>query len=348
MRISKDLLAVLAASLITLTAKAQDVHYSMFDMAPLTLNPANTGNYEGSFRIGGIYRDQWNNISNASGFRTPNIYVDLPLISLGKQKMSFMGFGLNFINDRRGTAALNNTGISISAAGHFALGSLKRSRLSIGLQGGIAMERIDQDQLQLSDQWDPNNLGGGPTGATTDNLANQSVTYPDFAAGLMFSSVVNQKFSYELGFSSQHLAEPDEAFMAQTAAPEEYRKRPRKYVGHAQFDWAIANRISLYPKAFYQLQQKASEINVQTLLGFHFNQQKDITLLAGAGYRVGESIFPRVGLNIKNFRLGVAYDINVGSLSSYTQAHSFEVAVSYIARIYPKIVRPPRIFCPRF
>ncbi len=348
MRISKDLLAVLAASLITLTAKAQDVHYSMFDMAPLTMNPANTGNFEGTFRIGGIYRDQWSNISNATGFRTPNIYLDLPLVSLGKQKMSFLGFGLNFINDRRGTASLNNTGISLSAAGHFALGNLKRSRLSIGLQGGIAMERIDQSLLNLADEWDPNNLPGGPSGATSDNLANDNVTYPDFAAGLMFSSTVNNNFSYEIGFSSQHLAEPDEAFMAQTAAPEEYRKRPRKYIGHAQFNIGLTERISLYPKAFYQFQQKASELNLQTLVGFHFNQQKDFTLLAGAGYRFGESLFPRIGLNYKQFKVGFAYDINIGSLGNYTQAQGFEVALSYIARIYPRIVRPPRIFCPRF
>ena len=46
---------------------AQDIHWTMYDMSPLTLNPANTGAYEGTFRIGGIYRDQYNSISNATG-----------------------------------------------------------------------------------------------------------------------------------------------------------------------------------------------------------------------------------------------------------------------------------------
>ncbi|MEL6925345.1 MAG: type IX secretion system membrane protein PorP/SprF, partial [Bacteroidota bacterium] len=34
-------------------------HFSLFDFTPLTLNPAQTGAYEGSVRIGGLYRDQW-------------------------------------------------------------------------------------------------------------------------------------------------------------------------------------------------------------------------------------------------------------------------------------------------
>ena len=36
------------------TLQAQDIHYSLFNMSPLSLNPAQTGAFHGTFRIGGI------------------------------------------------------------------------------------------------------------------------------------------------------------------------------------------------------------------------------------------------------------------------------------------------------
>ena len=45
---------------LTSTSQAQYVpHYTLFEYSPLTTNPAYTGAYEGSLRIGGIFRDQW-------------------------------------------------------------------------------------------------------------------------------------------------------------------------------------------------------------------------------------------------------------------------------------------------
>ena len=37
---------------------AQDVHFTQYEMTPGHVNPANTGGFYGSYRIGGIYRDQ--------------------------------------------------------------------------------------------------------------------------------------------------------------------------------------------------------------------------------------------------------------------------------------------------
>ena len=45
--------------------QAQDIHFSMYNLSPLTMNPANTGNYKGDWRIMGNYRSQWKEISKA-------------------------------------------------------------------------------------------------------------------------------------------------------------------------------------------------------------------------------------------------------------------------------------------
>ncbi|HMZ89019.1 MAG TPA: type IX secretion system membrane protein PorP/SprF, partial [Chitinophagales bacterium] len=42
---------------------AQDIHFSQFFAAPILVNPANTGNFIGSARIGLNYRDQWGSVT---------------------------------------------------------------------------------------------------------------------------------------------------------------------------------------------------------------------------------------------------------------------------------------------
>jgi type IX secretion system PorP/SprF family membrane protein len=346
MKIARGLPALVIAFMLTATAHAQDIHFTMFDMAPLTLNPAYTGAYEGTFRVGGIYRDQWNNISSVNGFRTPSAYVDAPLVPINRNN-SWFGIGGNFINDKRGSALLNTTGGGLSLAYHFPLGKARRIYLGVGASAGYVNERIDKEKVILADQYNQNNLNQ-PPGTTTDLANLQPVSYIDFGAGLILNARISRSVGLDMGFSTRHLTEPDEAFLTAASVPEELRKRPRQYIGHARVDIDLSSRLSLYPMAFYSLQRKASFLNTQALMGYHFNPERDVTLLFGAGYRLGESLIARLGFNFKGFRIGAAYDINVGSLSNYTDAHAFELAASYTARIYPRKVLPPRIFCPRF
>src|SRR5436853_7389770 len=56
-------------------AKAQvDPHFSQYYVYPAWLNPALTGAFDGDYRITGIYRSQWGNIS--SPFSTPGLAAD--------------------------------------------------------------------------------------------------------------------------------------------------------------------------------------------------------------------------------------------------------------------------------
>lgn len=345
MIVARSFTTLLIACLMTLPLAAQDVHFSMFDMAPLTLNPAYSGAYNGTFRIGGIYRDQWRNVTSVKPYMTPNLYIDAPLFAFGKQKNSWLGAGLNILYDRRGLAALTTMGGSLNVGVHMPLTKSKKVYIHIGASGGITSDRINEDGNVFGQQYDPNNLGAGPVNPSGENLQDASVTYPDFNAGVMVDAILNQKLGFSVGFSSQHLLEPDEAFLPGGANADP--TRPRKYIGHAKFDIGIGSRYALRPMAFYQLQRKASELNTQALFGIHFSQEKDITLWLGGGYRWGDAAIARLGFDYKGFKIGAAYDINVGSLSNYTNAHAFEVAVAYTAKIYPRRVLPQRLFCPR-
>jgi len=114
--------------------QAQDIHFSLYNMSPLSLNPANTGAYEGSFRIGGIYRDQYRSVTNQQ-FSTPMFYIDTPIVSIGKKKKDWVGIGAMLFQDKAGLSAFQTGSVQLSAALHHSFDENYKNILTIGVQG---------------------------------------------------------------------------------------------------------------------------------------------------------------------------------------------------------------------
>ena len=95
---------LLVCFLATEKSNAQDIHYTLFDMSPLALNPAMAGGFSGSVRISGIVRDQWFSGLDTDGdlFFTPTINIDAPIIK-GLREQDWIGVGLGYLfNDNAG------------------------------------------------------------------------------------------------------------------------------------------------------------------------------------------------------------------------------------------------------
>ncbi|HQU59713.1 MAG TPA: PorP/SprF family type IX secretion system membrane protein, partial [Saprospiraceae bacterium] len=151
------------------TLQAQDIHYSLFNMSPLTMNPGLTGSFYGTVRVGGIYRGQWYNVSDATGFETPSFYADAPIVR-GFRKNDWVGVGIAVFNDKAGSVKLRTNASLISAAYHLGLGKDGNNVLTLGLQAGSVSRRFSQTRLELADQWDATN-GGFQSGTSMDNIA---------------------------------------------------------------------------------------------------------------------------------------------------------------------------------
>ena len=352
--------------------QAQDIHFSMFDMAPLELNPTYTGYYSGTFRIGGLYRSQWLSLSisndgfgynnDFTGFQTPNVYLDVPFGIRNKKTgmmKSWMGVGVNFSMDR--VNKLSNLFASLSLAYHLGLGQKGNTIISFSVQGGIAQFRagaasdyIFEDGIIAS--------GGAQSNiyqpsSTAEVLTEATATVPDFSGGLMVSHRA-RLIKFQLGASLNHFTTPDYKFLSNEA------KFPMTLLANFNMDADFRNsRIRLKPLVFFHNLLtptvgssggfSAFELNAQLLLGIHFNDMKDITLYLGGGYRVSDAAIARIGLDIKGFKFGFAYDINVNGLSqqAFEKANrgmAFEVALSYIAKIYKVPVVKDILYCPRF
>src|SRR5687768_3272675 len=108
---------------------AQDIHFSQYYLSPLSLNPANTGNYKGDYRFFGNYRSQWRDLNNA--FNTYSAGGDFNIYP----KNINMSGGLIFISDKSSGNLIVNK-IMPSAAGHVKYAGFK---LHAGIQPGIVI-----------------------------------------------------------------------------------------------------------------------------------------------------------------------------------------------------------------
>jgi type IX secretion system PorP/SprF family membrane protein len=336
---------------------AQDIHFTMFDMAPINLNPVYTGFYSGSFRVGGIYRSQWQGLGlnvaglsdKFSGFQTPSAFADVALgipPKNGAEMKSWLGVGINFYNDQ--VDRLSTMRAELSVAYHLGLGKRGRTRISLGVKGGIYQSRVkDITGYVFEDE-----IIGGINTSTDDAVfgANQSSTAPDFSAGLMVAHR-GTGWGIEVAGSINHFTQPKLNFGTNV----DY-KLPSNIIASIRTTFALGNKFSVRPKVFMQLMTKVLELNAQAVFAYHFTNTKDVNLLFGGGYRLGDAAFARVGFEYKGLTIGGAYDFNLSSLSVSgnnfngvnPRAMGFEVAVTYIAKIYKDIVIEEVLYNPRF
>ncbi len=333
--------------LISPEMKAQDIHFSQFYNSPLTLNPAMTGNFDGTYRLAGNYRRQWASIHPNTPFETFAASVDMEipnnLIKSGK-----IAWGLQFFNDQSGLSNLTNQSIFGSLAYHHAIN--KDHVVSIGFQGGLVNKRIDYSRLTFNNQFDgqifSSDLPHGESGM------NESMSYMDFQAGLGWTSVLNEKLSAFGGIAMFHLTQPNESFLNQTDNPLESR-----LAVHAGTQYKVNEKVGVVPSVIFMSQRKAQEINLGASATYELQEGKlsQAVLYFGSWFRMsaGNSIIdaaiPTTGLQYKNWKLGLSYDVNISSLNeASTYRGGPEISLIYIGNLSKPLPINPVLPCIRY
>lgn len=339
-------LLLFCAMFIGESVLAQDYHNTMFDFAPLRLNPAHTGNYTGSVRLGGIYRGQWGGISNNGGsfggYKTPEGYVDVAFLPTFGRK-GWVGAGVEIFNDEVGSAGkLKTFSAMLAFAGHIRFGEKLNTKLSIGGRGGIVTQRFDGSGLIFENDL----LGVTNPDANNNDL---STNYVDMALGVIVSHKA-ETFDAELGFSANHILQPAYGFLTgsnNNTVNDSTLKM--SYLAHARVDLPLGSKYLLRPLAFFQSASSSSQVNTQLLFGYYLGAKRDFLLLGGGGYRFGDAAIARIGVEWKQqLKIGASYDFNLSALNAAGSLGSFELGASYIVSIVPPVTTTAIRFCPRF
>lgn len=328
----KRLLLILTVTTTLGTLTAQDIHFTLFNMSPLTLNPALTGAYEGTARLGGIYRGQWSKFTGGTLYKTPSIYLDAPIVR-GFRKNDWIGVGLMTYTDNAGNTMLKTGTQMFSASYHLALDKTGKTILTLGFQGGNVQRSINQDSLVFES--DIRNNGVSEDGKF------EKKSYLDFNTGIMLRTAVTEASGLELGVAFEHITQPKYGFGSSN------QKKLMRINVHSRFENQLTDQWSVAPTLLFQSMGQSTEIALQGWAGYQFTPEYKFNF--GAGYRFGRDLQALLGVDFKEgLRVAGSFDINTSSLTNATNGQGFEIAAWYIFKIYKKPSVKPSILCPQF
>lgn len=368
----RTLLFITLSFCFVATLGAQDIHFSMFNMSPLTVNPAQTGAFRGTIRIGAIHRSQWQ--SSTSDFATTSLYADAPILAIGKKKRDWIGVGVTVLQDVAGKEQMDFGGLTTSflmpsASIHKVLGKDGDNVLTFGVQGGAVSRQISTDGLVFQDELSEAVGGGGLGMATSADLNNlvgkqvdngenvaQSTPFTDISAGITLTSRLSEKSDFRIGAALGHIVKIGGYNLVSGGGAggpgtgggsiPSILKRPSTVKFHANYNQQITDKWSIHPMAFFQTTKGLSEMILQGHAGYQLN--KDFRLRGGLGYRLGDAMMVIGGVEYKDWRVGLNYDLTVGQVADVGLQNAFEVAASYIIKLYKDPIIEPVIICPEF
>ena len=341
MKLTKTLftLFILTTSLLQLNAQSQ-YQFTQFNLNPLFMNPAQTGAYEGTYRVGGIYRSQWNVVNPI--YKPLTGYVDAPILMVAKRH--WVGIGLMFAKDEAGTHNLGTRLAAISGAFHFAMDKKYRNILTLGLQFGAGSSGLNSS----TNDGFYSQIAKSGTSNPWDLLADKKVSYTDFNAGLLFKSTIDKNSKLSLGFTLAHLANAKNSLLKSKPANVTI---PMYIAGTITYDRKLNNKLSVHPSILLHKQTAAFTANPQIMMGYKMNKKgssEPMTLKGGLGYDFnGNAANVLAGVEYKNIIVGLGYDLNTGKLKN-AKENALEIAIQYTGRIYKKPNVKPILVCPKY
>jgi type IX secretion system PorP/SprF family membrane protein len=324
-------------------SRSQDVHFSQFFNSPLITNPALTGAFNAEHRIIANYRTQWGSI--AKPYTTYALSYDAGLLK-NTIENGFLGVGLQLYYDKAGDLGLGIFQANVSVAYH--LGLNKQNFLTAGIQGGYSQHTIDETNMKWDNQYDPFSADGyNSTLPSGETMNFKSFGIGDFSAGLLWTfnnsatnMSSNDMIKGNVGFALFHINQPKKTFDDMKA-----KKMFMKFGLHTNFLFGIPNtNMAIVPSAMVNFQGPAREILIGSLFRFRLQEKSKYTnfvsetaISIGAHYRFGDAVIATGMFEIKNWGVGISYDINTSKLSAASKSMGgLEVALRYMTPIFKK------------
>ncbi len=327
----KHLLAFTLLCLGSLNTQAQDAHLSMYDAAPLYLNPAMTGVFQGDWRLHAQYRTQWKAV-NFKPYTTSLLSYDM--------SVKKWGFGVQLSNFRAGIGNFNAFQGSLSAAYTTSIDRRKNHNLSFGVQAGLTQKTVEYQLLSFNNQYTTNNGGEFNTAlSSNENFGGQSLIVPVANAGIMYFFAKQQsRVNPFIGVSAFNLTQPQETFL-------DYNNRlPIRYYAHVGTRINLTETFYLLPKALYMMQREFQELTLAVDAGYYL-KGSDLYLLAGVVYRNEDAAIVSIGAKMDEFIAKVGYDVNVSTLTTASSGRGgFEISFTYM---HQKDRKKTDKICPR-
>jgi len=321
---------------------AQDLHFSQFFEAPMLRNPALAGIFTGDYRIQGVYRDQWNSVTD--GYRTGSFNGEYKMpVGSGND---YFTTGLEILYDKAGTVGLTTTEVMPVLNYHKSLSDEKSTYLSLGFMGGYNQKMIDRSKVTTNNQFDGSVFNPAiPDGET---FPTPSVHYFDGSVGLSFNTTFgeDQANALYLGAAYHHFNRPRNSFYQDAS------QLDPKYV----FSGGVKVNVNDYAyftiHADYSVQGGFREAIGGALytykLGDDVNNPQ-YALNVGAFVRIGDALIPVLKLDMYPLSVAISYDVNISQLKTVSEGRGgVELSISYIGFLDRDKSSKYKVLCPHF
>ena len=294
---TNKLLTALLLSLVCFGAHAQqDPMYTHYMYNTLSINPAYAGSRD-ALTVSALHRSQWLDLKGAP--MTQTLTMHAPIASKN------IGLGLAASNDKIGP--INNTAISGSFA--YMIHLNKKSKLSLGLSGGINILQARLSSLQLDNQNDP----------SFQNDIRNRVT-PSVGFGIYYS-----RERFYAGVSAPNLLENKYYETTQPNGTVTASNANRHYFFIAGAVFNLTNNLAFKPTTLVKVTMGAP---IQADLTASFIIMK--RLLLGGMFRTGDAVGVLVGFDIsQQFHVGYSYDWSYGFRTPTYNKGSHELMLRY-------------------
>jgi type IX secretion system PorP/SprF family membrane protein len=316
-KIKKQFIVVLIC--LVSVFRAQDFHLSLYDAAPLFLNPAMTGLVDGKMRLHAHYRNQWNAVAYKP-FTTALVSFDIPK---GK-----WGFGGQISNMRAGFGNYNVFEALASVAYAVPLTKNRFHNLSLGLQAGFKQKRIEYQILSFDNQWTSQDGGSFNTSINNnENFQGQAQFQESVNFGMLYYYAKQQsRINPFIGVSGFNLTQPKETFFGSS------NKLPMRFYAHAGVRINVSELLYFTPKILVYNQVNVMQQTIAIDAGYFFKGER-FYALAGFIVRPNDASIGYVGFRKDNYIAKVGYDFNQSSLTGTTKTRgAFEISLTYMGK----------------
>ena len=304
---------------------AQDVHFSQFYNAPMTLNPGLTGIFGGDVRMTALYRSQWSSVP--VDFMTFSGAVDKKFLGKNSRQGFFSG-GFIFNYDQASPTSKMQA-INVGLTGSYTKTITSRIFGTGGLQLGFNQRSFKLEDLTFNNQYDPLREWFDGSLPTRENLLNTSKFSLDVSLGfnLRFQALNSEKLvdrlkkrsKLDIGVGFYHINNPDQSFYedAQVALP--VRISP-----HILGTLQLNNSFDLIGNLNAQFQSPYREyvaaIGGRAHLSTNLGKQTALQLAVGYRFndKFGDAFLPSVEVHYNSLRVGFSYDINISGFDVAT------------------------------
>ncbi len=305
------ILSVVSMAGLTMSAQQEPMFTHYMDNT-LLVNPAYAGSRD-ALTVNALQRMQWVDFKGAPVTQTITVHAPL--------RDEHLGLGLSVVNDKIGPS--NNTSVFVDFA--YIMKLSPKSKLALGVNGGINVFQASLSSLQLEQQADP---------VFQNNISNQ--TTPNFGFGAYY-----YRERFYAGISVPNLMQNNYSVVNEPDGTTQMGSEQRHYYLIAGTVIKMTDNLDFKPTTLVKV-TAAAPAQLDLTASFIIMKR----LMVGVMYRSGDALGALVGVNVtEQLHIGYSYDWSYGLATSKYNQGSHEIELRYDFIFYnKKQIHSPRYF----